>query len=141
VRKFAAAHPQFRPDGPLGEVRFSALDPNNNNEAVFTFSASVPQVPAPTRAGTPPAATRYFVTAVARVDIYGELRLLFSQVTDSSHLDVYPRMELVGAVDADGNGAGELLFREFQDRGASYAIYRVGMDRLWPLFETAPARE
>lgn len=140
VRKFAAARPQFRLDGALDNVQFSALDPNSNNEAVFIFSGSVPQLPAAARPGTPPS-TRYFVTAVARVDLYGALRPLFSQVTDSSHFDVYPRLELLGAVDADGNGSGELLFRQYQDRGSSYALYRVGMDRLWPLLETAPTRD
>jgi hypothetical protein len=47
-------------------------------------------------------------------------------------------MELIDAVDADGDGRGELLFRRTFDSGSAYAIYRVTADRLWPLFEGTP---
>jgi len=77
----------------------------------------------------------YYVTVVAHSDLYGELRKLFSAVTDTRHLDVTPRMELVDAVDADGDGRAELLFREVSDGGSGYAVYRVGGDQLWQLYE------
>jgi hypothetical protein len=44
-------------------------------------------------------------------------------------------MELIDAVDADGDGRGELLFREISDAGSVYGIYRAGADQLFPLFE------
>jgi hypothetical protein len=69
--------------------------------------------------------------------MYRETRLLFSQVTDSTHLDTYPRMELVDLVDAAGSGTGQLLFRRISDTGYSFALYRIGLDKLWPLFEGA----
>jgi len=47
-------------------------------------------------------------------------------------------MELIDAVDADGDGRGELLFRRTFDDGSAYAIYRVTRDGLWPLFEGTP---
>jgi hypothetical protein len=47
-------------------------------------------------------------------------------------------MELIDAVDADGDGRGELLFRRTFDSGSFYAIYRVTADQLWPLYEPAP---
>jgi hypothetical protein len=47
-------------------------------------------------------------------------------------------MELIDAVDADGDGRGELLFRRTSDGGSAYAIYRVTSDHLWPLFEGTP---
>jgi hypothetical protein len=47
-------------------------------------------------------------------------------------------MELIDAVDADGDGRGELLFRRTFDDGSAYAIYRVTADRLWPLYEGTP---
>jgi hypothetical protein len=47
-------------------------------------------------------------------------------------------MELIDAVDADGDGRGELLFRQTSDAGSAYAIYRVTADRLWSLYEGTP---
>jgi hypothetical protein len=53
---------------------------------------------------------------------------------------VTPRMEFIDVVDADGDGRGELLFREISDAGSSYVVYRVGADQLWQLFEGTPSR-
>jgi hypothetical protein len=78
------------------------------------------------------------ITLIARTNLEGELRKLFFSQTDSRHLDVTPRMELIDAVDADGDGRGELLFRRTFDNGSAYAVYRVTADRLWPLFEGTP---
>ena len=50
---------------------------------------------------------------------------IFSVVTDRNHLDAYPRMQIIDAVDADANGRGDLLFRQYSDIGISYALYRV----------------
>jgi hypothetical protein len=75
---------------------------------------------------------------IARTNLEGELRKLFFSQTDSRHLDMTPRMELIDAVDADGDGRGELLFRRTFDNGGAYAIYRVTGDGLWPLFEPTP---
>jgi hypothetical protein len=59
-------------------------------------------------------------------------------VTDNQHLDVTARLELIDAVDADGDGRGELLFREVSDVGSAYVVYRVTADQLWTLFEGSP---
>ncbi len=75
---------------------------------------------------------------IARTNLEGELQKLFYSQTDSRHLDVTPRMDLIDAVDADGDGRGELLFRETSDAGNFYAIYRVTADGLWTLFEGTP---
>jgi|GEM_PF-1675678 len=75
-----------------------------------------------------------FVTLVARTDLQFEPRKIFAVVTDKDHLDAIPRMELVGAIDADGKGKGELLFRVIGEGSYRYALYRVmreSMPELW----------
>ena len=106
------------------------MDVSGTNEAVLIYSAT---------AGVPGNADRQFsVTVVARQDIYAELHKIFAHTTDNSHLDVQPRYEFIDAVDADGDGRGELLFRQVGQSGSGFAIYRVIGDRLWPLFESKP---
>ena len=78
----------------------------------------------------------YSVTLVARTDIYGDLRKLYAGVTDKFHLDVTPRLELIDVVDADGDGRGELFFRETTDAGGGYLIYRATADKLWKMFDS-----
>lgn len=77
----------------------------------------------------------YLLTIVARDDIYGQLHKALANVTDADHLDVIPRLQLIDAVDADGDGRGELLFRRVSDVGSDYVIYRAIGDQLWPLFQ------
>ena len=79
------------------------------------------------------------LTLVARTDIYGNLRKLYSGVTDKFHLDVTPQLELIDAVDVDGDGRGELLFRETTDAGSGYVIYRATADKLWKMFDSLNA--
>lgn len=118
----------------LEDVRVRGFDLNydNNPELVLmarhtvAASASVP-------------ARTYYVTIVAGVAIGGELRRLMAVVTDDQRLDSVPRMELIDAVDAEGNGDGELLFRRVGRTQQSYELFRVGMDKLWTLFEGAQA--
>jgi hypothetical protein len=76
---------------------------------------------------------------VARTDIYGDLRKLYSGVTDRFHLDVTPELDLVDVVDVDGDGRGELLFHETSDTGSGYVIYRATADKLWKMFDSLNA--
>jgi hypothetical protein len=80
------------------------------------------------------------VTLVARDDIYGELHKAFASVADSDHLDAIPRLEFIDAVDADGDGRAELLFRQTAEAGSAFAIYRVIGNQLWPLFQGTAGR-
>jgi hypothetical protein len=98
-----------------------------DNAATMVLSATVP--------GNTP----QYITLAARIDLEGELRRLFFQVTDASRFDIAPRMTLVDAVDADGDGRGELLFRVQSDQGTGWAIYRVTPDDLRKLFDTLPS--
>jgi hypothetical protein len=79
----------------------------------------------------------YWITVAARVDYNGDLRKLKVWATDSKHLDAYPRAELIDAIDADGDGRGELLFREIYDDGSGFALYRVTPDMLVSLYNSA----
>jgi len=118
-----AASPEFK------DVQLRVFDLTSNNEPVLvlTAKASLPQSKTPL--------TEYELTLVARADLYGDLHKSFSAITDQQHLDVLPRYELIDAVDADGDGRGELLFRKVSDSGKAFAIFRVIGNQLWPLFD------
>jgi hypothetical protein len=138
VRKFAAARPRHQPApaAALADVQFKVYDAHYNNEPDFVLSASLPE-------HLPPGAQsdfRFFVTVVARVDLYGDVHQLMAEVTDTSHLDAYPRLELIDVVDAEGAGSGQLLFRQVHASRYNYILYRIGSDQLWTLFEGAGER-
>jgi len=113
------------------DVSLRIFDLSSSNEPVLVLSAKTH--PEGNNSSEPKE-----ITLIARTNLEGELRKLFFSQTDSRHLDVAPHMELIDAVDADGDGRGELLFRRTFDEGSTYAIYRVSADRLWPLFEGTP---
>jgi hypothetical protein len=119
----------------LDDVSLRIFDLSNSNEPVLVLSAKT-RPPATGVAGTFDEPKE--ITLIARTNLEGEVRKLFFSQTDSRHLDVTPRMELIDAVDADGDGRGELLFRRTFDGGSAYAIYRVTADGLWTLFEGTP---
>ena len=115
-----------------------AYDLWTTNQPILVFSAEAHLPPPP--AGSPQAAVdaelQYSIVLVARTDIYNNLHQLYVGVTDKNHLDITPRLELVDAVDADGDGRGELLFRETSDAGGGGLIYRASADKLWKVFDS-----
>jgi hypothetical protein len=116
------------------DVQFHAFDLWNTNEPVFVLSATA-HLPKGGNAEEVP----YYITLVAKKNIYDELHKLYAGVTDPMHLDQTPRFELIDAVDADGDGRGELLFRRLTTGGTAFGVYRAGPDQLVPLFEGTPA--
>jgi hypothetical protein len=116
------------------QVQFRAFDLSSSNEPVLVLMAQA-RMPAAQGQSSPDLV--YMITLVAKEDIYGDLHKAFSNVTDGQHLDVLPRYELIDAVDADGDGRGELLFRKVSDEGSAFAVYRVIGEQVWPLFEGA----
>jgi hypothetical protein len=121
----------------LENVQFHGFDVWLNNQPVMILSA---EAHFPDAANMPTNMPQsYNVTVVARTDIYGNLQKLFTAVSDKFHLDVAPRLELIDVVDADGDGRGELLFRETTDAGNGYLIYRATADRLWKMFDSLSA--
>jgi hypothetical protein len=133
----AAARKPAKPVPPVLEnIQFRAFDVWGNNQPVMILTAEAHSATAPNGAAAPDS---YSVALVAKTDIYGSLRKLYSGVTDKFHLDVTPRMEFIDVVDADGDGRGELLFRETSDAGSGYVIYRATADKLWKMFDSLAA--
>jgi hypothetical protein len=138
VGKTPAAKTSKIPDPILEDVQMKAYDLWNNNKPVLVFTAAAHMPPPPT--GNPHAAAdselQYSILLVADPDIYNNLHKLYVGVTDKYHLDIMPRLQLVDALDADGDGRGELLFRETSDNGNGWRIYRATADKLWKLFDS-----
>ncbi len=135
AKKTAAGHKAAAKPAPpvLENVQFRTFDVWLNNQPVLILSAEAHFPPAPNATAAP---EQYSITLVARTDIYGNLIKLYSGVTDKFHLDVTPRLEFIDAVDADGDGRGELLFRETTDAGSGYIIYRPTGDKLFKMFDS-----
>jgi hypothetical protein len=129
----ATDHKSEKTDPVLENIQFRAFDVWKNNQPVMILTAEAHLPPKP-QTSTP--SLTYNVTIAARTDIYGDLRKLYSGVTDKFHLDVTPRLNLIDVVDADGDGRGELLFHETTDAGNGYVIYRATGDTLWKMFDS-----
>ncbi len=123
------------PEPLFEDVQLHTFDLSNSNEPVLVLTTKA-RMPARPNTSDP----QYMLTLVARDDMYGELHQAFSSITDNQHLDALPRLELIDAVDADGDGRGELLFRQTSDAGSAFVVYRVIGDRLWPLFQGTPSQ-
>ncbi len=125
-------------DPILENVQMTAYDLWNNNQPVLVLSADAHMPPPP--AGVPHSEVdsdlHYSVLLVAYPDTYNNLHKIYAGVTDKYHLDMTPRLELVDAVDADGDRRGELLFREVADGASGWVIYRANQDNLWKLFDS-----
>jgi len=120
------------PQPTFDDVQLRVFDLSNSNEPVLVLTTKARM---PSRPNAASSDLQYIVTLVARDDIYGELHKAFASTTDTQHMDVLPRIELIDAVDADGDGRGELLFQQISDAGKAFVLYRVIGDQLWPLFQ------
>jgi hypothetical protein len=123
------------PQPVFENVQLRLLDLSLSNEPVAVLTAMAHMPP-----GAKDKGLTYYVALAAHEDIYGDLHKAFSQVTDDQHLDEMARYEFIDAVDADGDGRGELLFRTISDAGKAYTIYRLIGDQVWPLFEGTPGQ-
>jgi hypothetical protein len=122
------------PEPILSDVQMTAYDLWATNQPVVVFSAQA-QMPLPAGQSAPDA-LQYSILLVAYPDIYNNFHKLYAGVTDKYHLDLTPRLELIDAVDADGDGRGELLFRETSDAGRGWVIYRATADKLWKMYDS-----
>ncbi len=134
-----ARHHVSKPAEPTFEnVRMVAYDLWNANIPVIVFSATAHMPPPASGVAHSEVESnqQYSILLVAYPDIYNNLHKLYAGVTDRFHLDVTPRLDLIDAVDANGDGQGELLFRETSDSGTGWIIYRATADKLWKMFDS-----
>lgn len=117
----------------LTNVSIRSFDLDLSNDAVMVLSAETPPA---TRPGGGKTGARY-ITLIARIDLEGNPQRLLSSVTDSTRLDVTPRLELIDAVDVKGDGYAELLFREHGYGEQSFLIYGAGRSTITKVFEGA----
>jgi hypothetical protein len=155
LRTYVAAHspkPQLRPkttrasaprksapvEPILENVQMPAFDLWNSNQPVIvmTATAHMPPPPAGIAHSEADSELQYSICLVTYPDIYNNLHKLYSGITDRFHLDVTPRLDLVDALDADGDGRGELLFRQTSDMGSGWIIYRPTADKLWKMYDS-----
>lgn len=134
IRAFVAKRkgPAIPKGAALTDYDVRAYDLEFSNSPTVVVSAKLPIAGAKGVRGVD---FSYFVTVVARIDINDQAQKIFSLVSDSNHLDAFPRMELIDAVDADANGRGDLLFRQYSDVGISYSLYRVSPYQIEKIFE------
>jgi hypothetical protein len=116
----------------ISDYDLRAYDLDFSNSPTFVLTATLPVAGAKALRG---GEFDYYVTVVAREDINGTPIKIFSLVSDSNHLDAFPQLEIIDAVDADANGRGDLLFREHSDSGVSYSLYRVYPYDMQKVFE------
>lgn len=126
------------PQPDFQDVQLRVFDLSSSNEPVMVLTANAEMPKNASNKQSALADLQYSIALVAREDINGDFHKAFSEVTDTQHLDVLPRYELIDAVDADGDGRGELLFRQISDEGSTFGIYRVIGNQLYPLFQSTP---
>jgi hypothetical protein len=124
------------------EVRAFDLDFSNSPTLVLTARLPATSAPVPrsksavmNKQPLSPSPADYYATVVARLDINGQPIKIFSSVTDSNHLDAFPRLQVIDAVDADANGRGVLLFRQYAENGTNHSLYRVFPYQMVKVFE------
>jgi hypothetical protein len=145
IRKAAKERISLRGVDPanLADVDVHAFDPDYSNRPVEIFTATIAGakvwLPPGSVITSPPKVT---VTLVARKDSSGRLNQIFLMIADPTMLDVRPSLQFLGAVDADGSGRAQLLFREQVDvHSFGYVLYRATPYDLVKTFETKTAEE
>lgn len=116
LRKARAADPSR-----FAEMRFEILDLDYNNSPEMVLTGSY----------VLSASDRVPFVLVARGDYEGNPRTLMFEKGD--------RFEFIDAVDIDGDGPGELLFRRIAPNGAAFVIYRATPDGLNEIFHGGAA--
>ena len=127
AKKKTSAGPQPK----FANIDFHVFDLVNSNEPVLVLTAQAELPSGQTHASD----NQFLVSIVYNQDVNGDFHKVFSNVTDTRHLDAIPNYEFIDAVDVDGDGRGELLFRKTSDSGSAFVIYRVIGSQLYALFQ------
>jgi hypothetical protein len=114
----------------LEDVELRAFDLETNNDAQLVLTAQANRSVAGQE-------QTVYVALVGRVGWQAKVAKVFASVTDDAHLDGTGRLEFVDAIDSDGDGRGELLFRRVHNQTQSFELYRVGREQVWKLFDGA----
>lgn len=110
----------------LTNERFAAYQLTYDSGATLVFSAQAAGATGKTQ----------YVILVAQPDFYGVPHVIFSLVTEEGMLDLTPRMQLVDAVDAEGNSRGDLVFELLTSHRRQFGIYRVLEGQFQQVFVT-----
>lgn len=115
--------------GQMEQVEIRAFDLDTDNDAELVLTARLRRAVSPEQ--------YIYVAVIGRVGWQARVEKVFAALTDDAHLDTDGRLQLIDAVDSDGDGRGELLFRRLHNQTQSFELYRVGRDRVWELFSGA----
>ncbi len=145
LRKYAQTQTNtpLAPNAKFVETSMKAFDLDYSNAPYLIFTGRIdPTIEAPrlTRKKgeqeAPPAQlATFYVTIVARLNSQDQLNQLMAMPADSLHLDLNPRLDLIDAVDANGDDRAELLFRKTTDSGGSYVLYQMTPFQMAQVFE------
>ena len=120
----------------FAESQFEVMDLDHRNDATLIFSGRERIEPKDSPSAAP---QDVYVLYVAHVDYQGNPRGIFRSVTVNDRLDVTPKLELIDAIDAQGNSLGQLLFRRVTGDGAEFAIFKVNFDGMTEIFHGGTA--
>jgi hypothetical protein len=111
---------------PFTDVDSRAFDLDGSNNAIVVLTAAyAAPLNGPGATGGTAQSAPYRVVLVARQNAEGQLFKLMSRVSDPADLDASPELRLVDAIDVDGDGRGELLFRKSSASGTGWLVERV----------------
>jgi len=103
------------PPQPLEDEQLSGYTLSYGGDATYVYMARTP--------GEGP--DRRYVTVVAQMDGFGQLKPAIQSVTDAAHLDRTPWMRLVDVVDVEASNRASLLFELRGQSARQFAVYRV----------------
>ena len=124
-RKAAAPAPPA-----LSDEEFHAYELSYGGGATLVFSADLKAKDGSVK----------YVTLIAKPDFYGSPQVLLTHTTSDKELEFNPRMQLVDAVDTDGDHRAELIFELRSKNDRQFAIYRVAGGQAEQVFTTASLR-